>query len=121
MAPSHRSRGLYGIPGLLADLGDFERAEKVFEMLKDYKIEVASDLAVVYARNNDPSNAVRMLLHIPDDNKRAEGCIDVVRTLIDETWGKPKWPYKTNAWVQLYDYAMASASNAGGPTAPGND
>ena len=83
-------------------------------MLKRSKEYAAYDFAVCFARNNDRLNAVRMLLEIRDDEKRADACVDVVRMLIDEPRGQTNWPYSHGHTVILYDYAKAAASGAGG-------
>lgn len=118
---SPRDEGLCAIATLLPDAGDVERAEQVFAMLRGLKQKAARDFAVFYGRNSDPSNAVRMLLRIRDDKDRAKATVDVVRTLINEPNNQTKWPYDPNRFVQLYDYAMATAKKAGGSIPPGNE
>ncbi len=83
---SLRNQGFCAVAKLLADLGDFERAEKLFEIIEARKHHyiplnkedcLAYYLAVSYARNNDPSNADRMLLHIPDDRDRHDARVHI--------------------------------------------
>lgn len=117
---SRRDAGIGNVATMLADMGDFERAEEVYKLLKSVGRQVSTRLAISYARNNDRPNAVRKLLDIPHNEDRANACVEVVRILINEPQGQTKWPYSTNLLTRLYDYAMSAAGQAGGPTPPGN-